>query len=291
MHVLKTTELAAIIVQYGAGLIYHRDLIPNEALNGYWVASRQRFDLWHQALGSQRKLQTQGTPVQLGQWWETNLPLLEEILLAEMLTRVYAALGAGLERQHPTPEVAPILDSVFQTHLEARQRVLRLMLCGRGSRLTEVLRLDRLRRQVERWTDTLIGGMAATFNGALRYAHNQRRAVQQAEVVRNPSGDRPSADGFARVDFSMQAILNQHCSPTAALPRLNRQVQEAVMVCLRPDLFDSVDRMQTLWIHRLEAGSEQAARLLDASNGDPQGSLLRTAYAALRDPRMLRRLM
>ncbi len=291
MHSVNTADLAAVLAHYGPGLLYHRKMLPTEAMTDYWTASRHRFDLWHHAIGRYRQIEKSGVAVLLRRWWDEHTPLLEEVLVSEMLTRVYAALGAGLDRQCSQSEIKPVLHSVHLTHIEARNRVLQLMVYGRGGSIDEAVRLNRLRTEVERWTDVLLGAMAAQFPEPLEYAINQRRAAAHAADARSlPAGAaRDTANWLAAV--TMRDTLQRRTSAIVALPEANRQVAQAVMLCLRPDLFDSVGLMKSLWLQRMQNGADQADRVLEQMTADDlsAGTIL-GGYEAVRNHDLLRRM-
>jgi len=267
-------------------------MIPAEAMTSYWSACRHRFDLWHHALGRYREMEANGAGASLREWWQDHTPMLEEVLVTEMLTRVYAALGAALDRECEANAIKPVVHAVHLTHIEARNRVLNLMVYGKGSSVDEAVRLNRLRTEVERWIDVLLGAMAAEFPEPLDYAINQRRAAAHANDARSlPRGaPRDTANWLTAVTMR-DSLLRRSCS-TVALPAANRQVNQSVMLCLRPDLFDSVGLMKSLWLHRMETGADQADRALSemAANDLTAGTIL-GGYEAVRNEDLLRRML
>lgn len=292
MHCLDLADLAALLAHHGPSILYRRQQVPAQAVTRYWTVCRQRFDLWHHAMGRYRDLEQHGTAAELRSWWSNHRPLLEEILVSEMLTRVYAAVGAGLDVGCEKSEIAPVVHSVYLSQIEARNRVLHLMVYGRGNSIHEAVQLNRLRGEVERWTDALIGRMAMEQTAPLKYAVSHSRAIAHAEDAReNPQG--PARDTIDwLISATMRDSLSRCINKQASLPQANREVAEAVMLCLRPDLFDSVGMLKSLWLHRLEAGTDQTDRVLHQLSGSDlarQDKL--SSFEAIRDSRVLRRLM
>lgn len=292
MHCLNLADLAAVLAHHGPSILYRRQQVPNDAVTRYWTACRQRFDLWHYAIGRYRDLEQLGTPSELRSWWAEQRVLLEEILVSEMLTRVYAALGAGLDGGSEKSEIAPVVHSVYLSQIEVRNRVLHLMLYGRGNSINDAVQLNRLRGEVERWTDALIGRMAIEQTTPLEYSVSPSRATAHAEDAReNPPGAFRDTTSWL-VSAAMRDALSRCLSKETSLPQANRQVAEAVMLCLRPDLFDSVGLLKSLWLHRLEAGADDTDRVIrqlsssDLARGDALGG-----FEAIRDPVVLRRLL
>ena len=81
----------------------------------------------------------------------------------------------------------------------------------------------------------------------------------------------------------MRDALVRRSHPRAAFPDANRAVADAVLLSLRPDLFDAVGRCKSLWLHRLEKGSEQADQVLHGlAQADITNSPLLGGYEAIR---------
>ena len=95
--------------------------------------------------------------------WPQFRGVLEEILSGEMLTRVWTAVLCACDRRRHSDEAEPAARSVLIGHMEARHRVLTLLVRGPGIDAEAVLRLNRLRRRAERWTDLLIGHLAGRY--------------------------------------------------------------------------------------------------------------------------------
>lgn len=264
MHAVQLADLAAILALHGPSLLFGREMVSEEALQAYWVANRSRFDRWNERLGEYRIREAKGNLGQLRQWWSEHHPLMEEILLSEPLTRVYAALGAILDDGRETDELSPITHSVFITHLEARNRVLQMMIYGRGAALDVAVSLNRLRSAIERWCDALIGYFPLERHRAWeRYAVDSSRAKAFAVDSRQlPIGVVRDTAGWLTA-AAMRDTLSRRSDPAVASPGCNQAVANAVLTVLRPDMFDSVGTLKSLWLHRLQWGAEQADRVLD----------------------------
>ena len=61
----------------------------------------------------------------------------------------------------------------------------------------------------------------------------------------------------------MHEMISQRLSPEPALPAANREVSRSVMLMLRPELFDSVGSLKSLWMYRIENSADQTDRMLD----------------------------
>ncbi|QDT05765.1 hypothetical protein K227x_41690 [Rubripirellula lacrimiformis] len=262
MHCVLIADLAAVVSQHGPAILYGHETIPAEAMTQYWASSRNRFELWHQTMARYRKTEQAGDFAALRSWWHQHIAVIEEVLVTETLTRVIAALAAGLDEAHDEDEVSPVTHAVFQAHLDARNRILKLMLFGRGNSVQDAVRLNRLRQGVERWTDAMIGRLACDHPGTIRYAFDAKRAAEYARDTRG-CGGRSIRDMSAwLMNAAMHDTLRRRTSPSAALPEANRAVVSSVMMMIRPDLFDSIGTLKSLWLHRLQSSADRADRVL-----------------------------
>ncbi len=266
MHCVLIADLAALVSQHGPAILYRRDTIPPEAMTQYWASSRSRFDLWHQTLSRYRTAQRSGDSLSLRSWWRDHIVVLEEVIVTEMLTRVIAALAAGMDDRDEADEISPVTHAVYLGHIEARNRVQQMMLCGRGNSVQDAVRLNRLRQGVERWTDALIGRMSVQTPETLRYAQNSERSAAHAEEMRS-YGYGPARDTASwLMNAAMRDMLCRRTSASVALPEANRNVAQSVLLMLRPDLFDSVGTLKSLWLHRLQIGTDRTDRVLGELN-------------------------
>ncbi len=126
------------------------------ALNAYWIASRQRADNWHEALCIYRhRLENGGASQRLSVWIQLRR-IIEEVLLSEVLTRVLAAMATHMENDGLDEDAGPIASNVALSHAEARHRCLQIMVDGVGQPVSDAVQLNRMRFQLEEWTDMLL---------------------------------------------------------------------------------------------------------------------------------------
>lgn len=285
MHAAQLVDLASILAFHGPALLFRRELVSEEAMQSFWVSSRARFDEWHRRLGNYKHLEDSHSKSGLEQWWQANEPLLDEILLSEPLTRIYAAIGVELDNNRDTDEISPITQSVYLTHTEARNRVLQIILTSRVIPLHSAVRINSLRTISERWCDALLGHLRTETTSLVEaYGYDGARVRAFADDASQiPRGTARATAGWL-LSAAMRDSLLRRSEARSACPLENRAVGDSVLICLRPDLFDSVGLLKSLWLHRLERGAEQTDRVLDQlacsdlSSGDILGG-----YEAIRD--------
>jgi hypothetical protein len=272
MHCVRLADLAALISQHGTGVLYSRDAIPAEAMTAYWTATRNRLDLWHQVLKRHQVASEKGDFLDLRHWWDQHLGVLEEILVGEILCRVVATLAANLDAKETVEEWSPVTHAIYLSHLEVTNKVHRILLVGRGHSVSDAVRLNRLRLGVSRWVDPLVGRMMNSPSDSLHYAVEPMRAEKFGEDFRSLAPGSARRVSALLMNASMNEMLRLRTGDTAALPSANAAVGRSVMLMLRPDLFDSVGVLKSLWLHRLQSGADRADRVVEElSCGDLDG--------------------
>ena len=258
MHCVTLAELAAVVSQYGTAMVTCRSKIPPNAVTCYWASSRKRFNLWNHSIARYQNAERAGKIHEMESWWTDHLSVLEEILVSEMLTRVVAALASQLESKTHRDEISPVAHAIHLSHMETSNRVHQLVLSGRGSSVQCAVKLNRLRKGVERWTDTMLGRMSIESTNNLRYCIDAERAREFAEEFRG-IGYGPNRDMTCwLMNASMRDVLSRRTTAQPALPQANKDVADAVMLLFRPELFDTLGFVKQAWMHRIEADSELA---------------------------------
>ncbi|MEM6779210.1 MAG: hypothetical protein AAF670_16260 [Planctomycetota bacterium] len=263
MHAAQFAQLASVLSQMGPSLMTRRCPVTPEAINQYWVASRSRLDLWHQTLARFTQARASGDATRLRRWWDQHTGVLEEIMVSEIMTRVVVAVAEGVDRGAAKDDFLPIAHAIHLSHLEARNRVQATLLDRRGCAVADAVRLNQLRRMVERWIDTLVGNLAATDERLIRYGVDAIRVRSHAAEARET---RTIAD-FETIGWltrtAMMEGLQRKLSPRVSLPRANQAVANSILLMMRSDMFDSVGTLKSLWMHRMEADVALADQMLE----------------------------
>lgn len=263
MHVVQLAELAAVLAHHGPALLYRHTTVPPEAISNYWTASRLRLDLWHQTLARFHRVKGSGNHYLMRCWWQDHIGVLEEILTSELLTRVIAAIADGIDRAAQRDEFSPIAQAIYLSHLEARNRVQAAILDRRGCPVSDAVRLNRLRCTIERWIDVLIGQLSGHDRELVRYGIDIDRTTSHAKDF-DLTGTSPTRETIAWLTrASLTDSIRQKVAKNASLPQANRDVADSVLLILRPDLFDSVGTLKSLWMHRIENDSIRSDQMID----------------------------
>ncbi|HTN77023.1 MAG TPA: hypothetical protein VL096_17310, partial [Pirellulaceae bacterium] len=183
MQPYQLVEVAALVAGQGPVLLRTVPRHSESGLEQYWVASKCRLDRWGRMLKQYSlRLEEPGAPRSL--LWKDAQPLCEEILASEVLTRVWTALGCGIDELQQTREIGPIVRGVYIGHQEARNRVLSLMLQGQGFGVEAAVVLNRLRHRIERWSDLLLG-YVHTGCDAKEFAFDPVRMAEFADDIQH----------------------------------------------------------------------------------------------------------
>src|SRR5687767_13829765 len=126
MHARELVEFAAVLASNGPAIIGHAARLSESGLEQYWSASRCRHERWSRRLKTfSYELQTTQTKDMAARWEEIR-SVLEEILTTEVLTRIWGAVCCDYEQQRGLDEASPVVRNVLASHLESRNRALKL---------------------------------------------------------------------------------------------------------------------------------------------------------------------
>jgi hypothetical protein len=261
MHARELVELAAIVSVHGSVLVRDTQRLSNSGVQQYWTESKCRLDRWAHSLKTFAADAAAGGDARRSQWPHVR-GVLEEILTSEILTRVWTAVLCASDRRHGTLEAEPIARSVLVGHLEARHRVLMLLVGGLGIDVEAAVRLNQLRRRVERWTDLLIGYLAG-HDDVSEFAIEPERARDFAQDLRSQSQCPGGRQAWPLVVSSLRAAFRRGLEPLSANPDLNARIAASILCCFPADLFDSTGQFRSLWLLRLSNAASDAQGMIE----------------------------
>ncbi len=261
MQTRDIAELAAVAAEHGPLLIRGPAVISTAAIDQYWLTSKYRLDAWGRTL---KRFSAVFPPNHAPTSRAPTIgAIVEEILVGELLTRVWAGVLCGYDRQRKQCEFEPIARSVHTGHLEARNRALRLLMHAPGVRVEEAVSLNKLRQRVEHWTDLLIGRLSHTHDVS-EFACDPRRAREFARDLREEEALSGSQTAWNVSMSAMRAAFHQSLHHESPHFELNARIGAAVLGCFPPDVFDSVGRFQSLWALRLFTTTTDAEGMIEA---------------------------
>lgn len=260
----QIAETAAFVSARAAFVLEDRRPVSQEHLQNYWKCCRGRMLDWLRLLESVSGEADCVSPAEHERLWQTVRPVVDEILVTEILTRVWATVLAASDQNRGVREVTPIARHTFNGHLDARNRALRLVLHELQIPVAEVARVDRLRRKAERWTDILIGHLALNFQ-LDEFAFEPERAVefgegQLREILR--ATDEPLWE-FVLTGIRLAFAEQQD---VASVDAWHRGILRSVLGSFPADSFDEYGTFKTIRRVRIERGPAGSDRVLEALN-------------------------
>ena len=261
MHACDLVQLAALVAAHGRAFAAGAGRVSSAALDDYWAASKCRLERWSRSLKSFTTAVHHSRADALAQWPLVR-PVIEEILLSELLTRVWSGVLAAHDRRHGQSESDPVARSVMMGHLEARHRALTMLLHGPGVGTVAAVELNRLRTRVERWIDMLVGGVLEG-DDLTQFAIDPDRAREFAADLRERRQQPLALHAWQLTLASLKAAFRPQRENRSGNDDLNTRIATAVVACFPPDLFDATGVLQSLWVVRLSNVTADAQGMID----------------------------
>ncbi len=159
MNLRNIAELSALVAVRSGHIIQTAEPFPDEMLTNYLQHARDLDRFWRTGL----ELASHDNPETPSRNEEIEL-ILSEILVSEILSRVWTAVVCVTESRSNLVCAEPIVRHVHVAMLECRYRALKIVVDGTALPLGILTRVDRLRRKCERWSDLLIGHIGSRYD-------------------------------------------------------------------------------------------------------------------------------
>jgi hypothetical protein len=139
---------------------------------------------------------------------------------------------------------------------------------GRVIGLAEAVKLNHLRRKVERWTDMLLAHLAPVIDAG-EFAFEKERAKDFAEDLDYPSAH-PKESAHAERRFTCQIVLvslrasfAQGLAERAASGDLNRRIGSTLLGAIREEGADPAVVVKSLWVERMSRMASEAEGMVE----------------------------
>ena len=261
MHARDLAELAAIVAVEAPGLIRRGARVPPRATEEYWAASKCRLDRWGRLL---RQLAASAGEVEVPATlsWPRVEPVIEEVLASELLARLWAATACAYDVAHGDDELAPVAQNILMGHFESRLRVLTLLADSRVVSQLAAIRLNELRRRVERWNDMLLGHLAGLID-IEPFAFDPARARDFANDLDHESAHSDPRFTSQLVLASLRASFAEGLSARSPNADLNRRIASAVSSAVQSSNCESTGLVKSLWLERLTSTASEAEFMIE----------------------------
>ena len=287
MHARELAVLASWLAFNSDSLMHSLESKSSIAAQQYWTSFKCRMQRWMNDLRhfemDARNLEPEHNP------WPAAKVVVEEILLSEILTRIWAAMMSSREKYHGAEEMEAVARNVHASQVEARNRALRLMVAPHQCELESPMEINGLRVHLERWTDLLLAQLPNS-EMAVRFAFDVRRMTDFTEEQSSLTKEeiRQNARGYSRI-FS-DDLLNW-TSRFAANPSLNREIAVGIIACLEADRFEFLglpDATYGLWIEKQGADTQSLVDQLVRLEVEAGDCLLNTENSSQAQSRIAR---
>ena len=237
MHAHDLLGMATVLAWHGPSLIELPRPLPERALEDYWTASKCRLDRWGHEL---RLIREEVSPL-FGAPpldWRSVSALCDEILTGEIVTRLWTGLLRLHDARRREITAEPIARSVLLGHVEARHRVLGLIMKSYGDDSHEASALNRLRDRCERWSDILLARFA--LNGAVEdLAHDPLRVRDYLEEWPATPTDESKQTRAALLLGSFNEAFPAR-PPLTANADLNGRIAQSILSIFPPETFKNL---------------------------------------------------
>jgi hypothetical protein len=260
MHAREIIDLAVFVAAQGPVLVSSVRQLPTSALAQYWTVSKCRLDRWNRCLRDVQPANATRNQEQAGV--RALQAVCEEILVSEMLTRVWSSILTALDRAAGSSEAQPVAASVMAGHLEASNRVLSLISYNPQTAMSNEGNLNRLRRLTERWTDLLLGSLGSLIDPT-PFAHDAAKAAEFARDFHRSCRSSVRLQAWSLIAASLRTMFESHLRGATPNADLNSSVAGAILVCFPAHLFDSTGVYHSLWNLRLSAVANDTQVMVD----------------------------
>jgi hypothetical protein len=260
MQARELIDLAAFLAAQGSLFLSGVRQVSSAALGQYWTISKCRLDRWNRSL---RNVHTLPAPVrgEIPAAARHLQAVCEEILVSEMVTRVWSSLLTAWDYRIRSGDAQPVAANVLSGQLEASNRVLGIISydpvnAGNGNEL------NRLRRLTERWTDLLLAGLGPLVRIA-DFAHDPARAEEFSQDFdqTQPPGVRKQA--WSLVAESLRETFAPYLRQVTPNADLNGRIAGVILACFPVEVFDSTGVYHALWNLRVSTITANAQQLVD----------------------------
>lgn len=274
----QIAETAAFATARSNFLIESTSAISEQHLHDYWKCSRGRTMDWLKVLDGLISEADVTPPDDHRRLWKTAEPLIAEVFVTEILTRVWAAVLTASDLHRKESVGSPIARNTLKGHTEARNRSLALMAGRLQVSVSEMSQIDRLRRKSERWSDLLIGHLVLNYQ-LDEFTFECSRSVEfgQSQMREIISATDESVWEFVLAGVRLAFSSFDDLSLSSDV--WNRRVVRAVLGSFPADSFDDAGTFKTVRrarIERPQADSDKLVAALMQISNDRQKSGIRS---------------
>jgi hypothetical protein len=245
MHTLTLrdiAEAAGLLSLHAAHIVEGCCEIAPRTLFDYTTASRQRSKQWWELLRQPSMTDEQTARRQ------ALHSLAEEVLVAELGARIGVAVLVAHDARRGRTSAGPFGRHVLLDALQAKHAVLTRLL-DRAQPLGALLRLNRLRRRIEHWSDLLLAQVGLADTG-VEFAIEQSRWQRFRDET--AAGDSLTSQQLLLI--SLRQAMPATAVEDAGRGQLHAALIRPLLSLLPPDAFGIHGALRTPWARRIASG-------------------------------------
>ncbi len=256
MHAIELAQMATIFARFSPAMVAYRLTPPREAQQQYWLQSKFRHEFWSCRLAAHRQeIQNMGVTHRRKSWLRI-IPVLEEILISEPLTRCIAYHARLLAEQLIDSDFSTLANSALSSHIEARHRCLHLLVFGEGLSVEHSVRLNRIRRELECFTDSILGTLAPIDQTeSICFDAFWTEQMRQSTTSSLAGGLDARGLHLDSIRHSLGPTIRNKLSASLACTPTNQKIADAVMGFLPSAAFDSFGLVKSIQLSSITADS------------------------------------
>ncbi len=218
-------ELALVVSQVAPSMLDDISAPASESLRGFWQSNRLLQRQWMNELDDETNARPQDI--------ELFEQLAPRLFTSEILVRTFSTLLASLDTRLGTDDLTRVARNVVGGLLQIRLTVLSRLLAVPEIDRDRVLKIDRLRRRCDRWTDLLVGTIAIRSN-CFEFAFDPDRARDFGEEAMFADTEVRSRPFEHLVSAGLRVTFLQHLS--------NEAFDEPEFLILTQSILSSIPR-------------------------------------------------
>lgn len=259
----QIAETAAFASAKSTFLIESTATISDQHLHDYWKCCRGRTMDWLRNLDNFISEASVTPPEDHVRIWKSAEPLIAEVFVTEILTRVWATILTAADLHRKDAVGGPVARHTLKGHTEARNRALTLMATSLQVPISKMSHVDRLRRKSERWSDLLIGHLVLNYQ-LDKFAFESTRSLefgqsQVKEII--AATDEPV---WEFVLAGVRLAFSSVDSVVAPSDVWNRGAIRSVLGSFPADSFDGTGTFKSVQRIRIERPQSDSDRVSDA---------------------------
>jgi D-alanyl-D-alanine dipeptidase len=259
MHASQLAEIGSWVAIHSSNLVFGEQEQPMLAASSYWTASKIRLQRWITTLKMFEEDIREPDPNH--DPWPALEIVVQEILYSEVLTRVWSATVVTHDWYHESDELHGLAHAVYVSHVEAKNRALRILLLGQAANETAFDRMNVLRRRLERWTDLFLGQLPRGEKAANFGFDRQRVKDFNAEQRVHIGAEFENRQKVLVASFACDLLQDR--VDYSANPETNREIAAGILACFPSDRFDSNGLPKSAQMIWLEKSQNDTQMLVD----------------------------